>query len=115
MIMHSSFTESQNASAGPRGSCRKNSWHSALLRGDDFLSLFAELVDAESDDVSGLEKYRRRFHAEADTRWRPGDDDVARLHYEELRAIPNEMLAIEDHCLCIPALALLAVDVEPHI
>ena len=62
-----------------------------------------------------LRNTRRRFHSEADTRRRAGDDDVARLHHEKLRAVPDKMFAIEDHRLRIAALAFLTVDVEPHV
>ena len=99
----------------PKALPKKSSQHSVLFRGDDFLPLFAELVYAKSHDVSGLEKNRRRFHSEADTRRRAGDDDVPRLHHEKLRAVPDEMFAIEDHRLRISALAFLTVDVEPHV
>src|ERR1700693_789769 len=81
----------------------------------DLLLLLAELVDAEGDDVAGLEEYRCRLHAEANARRRAGDDDVARLHDEELRAVPHQIFAAEDHGLGVAALALLAIDVEPHV
>src|SRR5262245_15486060 len=79
------------------------------------LALLAEPVDPERDHVAGLEEFRLRLHAEPHPRRRAGDDDVARLQYEELRAVPDEMAAIEDHRIGVAALALLAVDVEPHV
>src|SRR5262245_62972235 len=79
------------------------------------LALLAEPVDPERDHVAGPEEFRLRLHAEPDPRRRAGDDDVARLEHEELRAVPHEVPAIEDHGLGVAALALLAVDVEPHV
>src|ERR1700712_5259082 len=86
-----------------------------VLPRHDLLALLAELLDAERDDVAGLEELRRRLHAQAHARRRAGDDDVARLHDEELRAVPDQVFAAEDHGLGVAALALLAVDVEPHV
>src|SRR4051812_19318784 len=78
------------------------------------LPLLAQSLDAERDDVAGLEECRR-FHAEPDARRRAGDDHVARLHHEELRAVPDDVRDIEDHRPGVAALALLAVHVEPHV
>src|SRR4029077_2166741 len=77
------------------------------------LLLLAEPVDAERHHVAGLQE-RRRLHAEAYARRRAGDDDVARLHDEILRAAPHDVAAVEDHGRGVAALAFLAVDVEPH-
>src|SRR3981081_4583878 len=88
---------------------------SSLLELHHFLPLIAQSVYAERDDVACLEESRLRLHAEPDTGRRARDDDVARLQHEELRAVPDEVLAIEDHGLGIAALALLAIDVEPHV
>ena len=79
------------------------------------MALLAKLFDAKRHYVARFEKSRRRFHAEADTRRCAGDDDVSRLHDEELRAIPDKVLAAEDHRLGISALTPFAVDVEPHV
>src|SRR6185437_12121959 len=81
---------------------------------NDFLTLFSQSVDAERDDVAGLQEHRRRLHAEPHARRRAGDDDVARLHDEELRAIPDQIFGAEDHGPGVAALALLAVDIKPH-
>src|SRR6185437_8083379 len=87
----------------------------SLLRRDHLLPLLAEALDAEGDDVADLQEFRRRLHAERDARRRAGDDDVARLEHHELRHVPDDVLAIEDHRPGVTALALLAVDVEPHV
>src|SRR5690349_11830478 len=84
------------------------------LRRHHLLPLLAELLDAERDDVAGFEK-ARWLHAETDARRRAGDDHVARLHDEILRARPNDVAAIEDHGRGVAALAFVAVDVEPHV
>src|SRR5262245_57458280 len=55
-----------------------------LLRGNDFLALLTQLLDPKGDHIAGLEKHGRWLHAKADARRRPGDDDVAGLHHEEL-------------------------------
>src|SRR4029077_4228932 len=81
----------------------------------DLLALLAEPLDAERDDVAGLEPNGSRLHAERDARRRAGGDDVARLHHEDLRAVPDDVRDAEDHRLGIAALALLAVHVEPHV
>src|SRR5262249_12307244 len=79
------------------------------------LPLLAQPVHPERDHVAGLEEFRLRLHPEPDARRRAGGDDVARLQHEELRAVPDEVLAVENHGSGIAALALLAVDVEPHV
>src|SRR5262245_6311220 len=84
------------------------------LRPHDLLPLLAQPVDAERDHVAGLEEFRLGLHAEPDARRCAGEDDVARLHDEELRAVPDQMPAIENHGASRAALALLAIDVEPH-
>src|SRR5215468_6431664 len=104
----------------PRYGDMRRSWISRpllLLRLElhHLLALLAQPVDPERDHVAGLEKFRLRLHAEPDPRRRAGDDDIARLEHEELRAVPDEVPAIEDHRLGVAALALLAVDVEPHV
>jgi len=55
-----------------------------LLRRDDFLPLLAKFLDAERHHIAGLEEHGLGFHAEADTGRGAGDDDVTRLHHEEL-------------------------------
>src|SRR6266550_1124065 len=65
------------------------------LESDDLLLLLAEPRDAEAHHVSGFEELRR-LHAEADAGRGAGDDHVARLHDEELRAVPDEMGHAED-------------------
>src|SRR6516162_9537297 len=79
------------------------------------LPLLAQAVDPERDHVAGLEEFRLRLHAEPNARRRAGGDDVARLQHEELRAVPDEVPAVENHGSGVAALALLAVDVEPHV
>src|SRR5665811_228422 len=79
------------------------------------LSLLAQVRDAEGDGVAGLEVFRLWLHTEAHARGGAGNDDVARLQDKKLRAVPDDMPAIEDHGFGIAALALLAVDVEPHV
>src|SRR5689334_3099077 len=87
----------------------------SILPRHDLLALLAEALDAERHHVADLEKDRVWLHAEPDAGRRAGDDDVARVHDEELRAVPDDVLAIEDHRFGIAALTLLAVDVEPHV
>ena len=82
---------------------------------DDFLPLLSELCDSERDDVAGLQENRSRLHAERDARRRARDNDVARFHHEELRAVPDKMFAAEDHRARVAALTALAVHVEPHV
>ena len=89
--------------------------YALILPRDDLLLLLAEFLDAERDDVARFEELRRRLHAQAHARRRAGDDDVARLHHHELRAVPDQVFAAEDHGLGVAALALLAIDVEPHL
>src|SRR5580658_4034097 len=85
----------------------------SLLPLHHLLLLLTQPIDAERHHVAGLQE-RRRLHAEPDARRRAGDDDVARLHDEILRAAPDDVAAVEDHGRGVAALALLAVDVEPH-
>src|SRR5262245_49809703 len=100
----------QNAS---RRFCRR--FFSDLFRADDFLPLLTELVDAKRHDIARFEKHRRGLHAKADAGRRASDNNVAGLHHKELRTVPDEVLAAEDHGPGISALPLLAVDVEPHV
>src|SRR5205823_4996901 len=79
------------------------------------LALLAQPIDAERDHVAGVQEFRLGLHAEADARRRAGDDHVARLEREILRAAPDDVPAVEDHGVGVAALALLAVDVEPHV
>src|SRR6476659_3214190 len=97
----------------PSGLRRAESCKPLVLCFHDPLPLLAQALDPERDHVAFVQEVRR-LHAEPDARRRAGDDDVARLHHEELRAVPHQMLAAEDHGLGRAALALLAVDVEPH-
>src|SRR5664280_1661123 len=87
---------------------------SSCLERHDLLLLRAEPVDAEFDHVAGLQILWLYLAAEADARRRAGDDHVAGLQHEELRAIPDDMLAIEDHVAGVAVLALFAVDVRPY-
>src|SRR5215471_9270799 len=105
---------------GPRYGDMRRSWISrplSLLRLElhHLLALLAQPVDPERDHVAGLEEFRLGLHAEPDARRRAGGDDVARLQHEELRAVPDEVPAVEDHGFGVAALALVAVDVEPHV
>src|SRR5450759_1612648 len=84
------------------------------LERHDLLRLSAQPVDAEFDHVAGPQIFRLHLAADADARGRAGGDHVARLEHEELRAIPNDMLAVEDHVAGVAILALLAVDVRPY-
>src|SRR3984957_11684811 len=86
----------------------------SLLPLDHFLLLLAEPIDTQRHHVAGLQE-RRRLHAEPDARRRAGDDDVAGLQDEILRAAPDDVAAVEDHGRSVAALAFLAVDVEPHV
>src|SRR5262245_35217248 len=81
----------------------------------DLLRLIPEPGDAERHHVARFEELRLRLHAKPYARRRAGDDDVARLHDEELRAIPDQVLDPEDHRLGVAALTPLAIDVEPHL
>src|ERR1039458_5444537 len=75
------------------------------LERHDLLRLGAEPVDAEFDHVAGPQIFRLHLAADADARGRAGGDHVARLQHEELRAIPNDMLAVEDHVAGVAILA----------
>src|SRR5262249_3954387 len=81
----------------------------------DLLPLLAKPFDPERDHVAGFEEFRLRLHAEPNAGRGAGDDDVARLHDEILRAGPDDFPAIENHGRGFAALAFLAVDVEPHL
>src|ERR1022692_751737 len=87
---------------------------SSRLERHDLLRLGAQPVDADFDHVAGPQIFRLHLAADADARGRAGGDHVARLQHEELRAIPNDMLAVEDHVAGVAILALLAVDVRPY-
>jgi hypothetical protein len=63
----------------------------------DLLLLLAQSVDAETHHVAGFQKFRLRLEAQADAGRRAGDDDVARLQHEELRAVPDEVRNAEYH------------------
>src|SRR5664279_3828839 len=87
---------------------------SLRLERHDLLPLRAQPVDAEFDHVAGLQILRLHLAAKPDAGGRAGDDHVAWLQHEELRAIPNDMLAIEDHVAGVAVLALLAIDGRPY-
>src|SRR5215472_5513328 len=80
----------------------------------DLLRLVAEARDAQLHHVAGLEELRLRLHAERDAGRRAGDDDVAGLEHHELRAVPDEVHAVEDHRFGRAVLPRLAVDGEMH-
>src|SRR3984957_19591540 len=86
----------------------------SLLPLHHLLLLLTQPIDTERHHVAGFQE-RRRLHAEPDARRRAGDDDVAGLQDEILRAAPNDVAAVEDHGRGVAALAFLAVDVEPHV
>src|SRR5262245_3121758 len=90
--------------------CRKKSFCR-----HDLLALLSEFFDTERDNVARLQEHRSRLHAKRNTRRRAGDDNVARFHHEELRAVPDKMFAAEDHRTRIAALTALAIHVEPHV
>src|SRR6478735_6382172 len=81
----------------------------------DLLLLLAQSVDAETHHVAGFQKFRLRLKARANTGRRAGDDDVARLQHEELRAVPDEVRNAEYHGAGRALLPALAVDREPHV
>src|SRR4051794_33572849 len=81
----------------------------------DLLRLLTKPGNAELHDVANLQKLRLRFHAERDTGWRAGADDVARLHDEELRTVPDQVLDPENHGLGRALLTVLAVHGKPHV
>src|ERR1700761_5235066 len=80
----------------------------------DLLPLLAQAVDAERDDVAGLEEFRLGLHAQPNARRSSSYNDVTGLHDEILRARPDDVPAVEDHGLGVAALAFFSVDVEPH-
>src|SRR4029078_13575547 len=86
-----------------------------LFCGDDFLPLLSELCNSERDDVARLQKNWRGLHALCHARRCARYDNVARLHSKDLGAIPDKVLAAEDHRTRIAALTALAVHVEPHV
>ena len=109
-----------------RGSARRNE-HCQRLTGctppalslgwrelDDGLLRLAKLVDAERDDVAGLQEHRVRLFAHAHARWRAGGDDVARLQRHQRRAVRHDGGDIEDHGLGVAGLLAHTIDVEPH-
>src|SRR5262249_51141569 len=98
--------------------CRRNTGARGLplpLPLRHLLPLLAEAVDAERDHVARVQEFRLRLHAQPDAGRRAGENHIAGLHHEILRAAPDEMPAVEDHGAGIAALALLAVDVEPDV
>ena len=64
---------------------------------DHLLARLAEPVDAELDDVAGLQVHRLRLHAEPDARRRAGADDVAGQQRHELADVADERRHVEDH------------------
>src|SRR5262249_7431080 len=82
---------------------------------DDALALLAKSLDAERHHVARLEIFRLGLHAHRHARRRAGDDHVARLHDKILRAAPDDVPAVKNHGAGVPALAFLAVHVEPHV
>src|SRR5215468_8970868 len=122
--MQSTFTSiSPRPGATPRGSTASHKPTTSATRLastlpfglHDLLPLLTETLDAECDDVAGFEKFRLGLHAEPDAGRGAGDDHVAGLHDEILRAGPDDVAAIENHGRGVTALAFLAVDVEPHV
>ena len=81
----------------------------------DLLLLLAEPLDAERDDVAGLEVSAARLHAHAHARRRAGGDDVAGQQRHVARDVGDERGDAEDHRPRVAALPALAVDVEPHV
>src|SRR5439155_7976570 len=82
---------------------------------DDGLPLLAKTGDSERHDVAGLEIFGLGLHAHPDPRRRAGGDDVARQQRHVFRHVGNEVRDAENHRARVAALALLAVDVEPHV
>src|SRR5258707_9594260 len=78
------------------------------------LLLLTQSPDPELHHIARLQELRR-LHAEADAGRRAGDDHVAGLHDEELRAVPDDVGGAEDHRLGVALLARLAVHREPHV
>ncbi len=61
------------------------------------------------------DRYRGfRFLTHADTGWRPGRDDVARLKRHEIRDVRHEVVHAEDHGGGGAGLHALAVHIQPH-
>src|SRR5947209_3352755 len=74
----------------------------------------AQAVDAELDEVAGLQINRSRFHAERDSRRRARADDVAGQQSHELADIADERRDAEDHVRRRALLPDGAVHREPH-
>src|SRR5262249_50860712 len=81
----------------------------------DFLLLLAESLNTEAHDVARFQELRLRLHAQCDAGRSAGGDDVAGLHDEELRAVPDQVFDAEDHGLGRAFLTRLAVAREPHV
>src|SRR5713226_1844305 len=62
----------------------------------DLAALLAQALDAEADDVAGLQEFRRLL-ALSDPGRRAGRDHVARLEHHELRHVGDDMRDGEDH------------------
>src|SRR5271168_4105635 len=108
------MTRMQRRIARSRNRARGTTEMNSVLAADHLLLLLAQAGDAERHNVASFEKFRLRLHAEPDAGRRAGDDDVAGLEDKILRAGPDDVTAVEDHGRGIAALALLAIDVEPH-
>src|SRR3546814_17708037 len=70
--------------------CGPRSARSSLPR-DEILALLPQLVDAEFDDVAGLQIPGRGLLPQADARRGAGRDDVAGLQRHELRKIGDDL------------------------
>ena len=100
-------SSSRRESAGARSASR------AALSRDD-LPRLAEAVDAEFDEVAGVQKDRLGLHPERHARGRTGADDVAGEQRHELADVADERRDAEDHVRRRAPLAELAVDRQPH-
>src|SRR6266404_620725 len=75
------------------------------------MTLRAEPGYRHLDNVT-LRQIRLRLHAEANARWRSGNDETSRAQCHELAAIADNRIDIENHIGSMTALARRAVHIE---
>src|ERR1700710_721902 len=83
--------------------------------GPNHLALLAQLRDAESHHIAGLEIDRLGLHTHADAGRGARRDEVAGQQRDEAAHIADQMGRAENHRPRIARLPALAVEVEPHI